>query len=141
MNWGPWTPMRTSAALFALPLGMALGQQKSFGAVVYGFVMLTTFATHRPRQAWTRGFREDVDLVAVLLWYLYNTLLTIDTLKKGTLQPGWLALALCGAVGSVVLDRLRCRQVYRCPKRDLLHMSMHLSGALGTSCLLLANNG
>lgn len=144
LNCGPFTPMRLGAALFAAPLGLAIWQERPAGSVVLGLVMLTTFATHRPRLAWTQGIREDADLMAVISWYIYNTFLTIESIinfsKHGytPVRLAFLILAIAGAGGCVACDFARNKFPYRSPWRDFLHVSMHFSGAAGTCLLIMA---
>lgn len=144
LNWGPITPMRLGAALFAMPLYLAISREHPLGSMILAVVMLTTIPTHRPRKAWCKGLREDIDSVAVTLWCMYNTFLTGETIHSFVAYgytPGrvvMLVLALAGAAGCVVLNRCRERYPYRSRRRDALHVTMQLSGAAGTCFLIEA---
>ena len=79
INCGPLTPMRLGGPLlFSVPMAFAIWMKRLLGARILIFVATTTFATHQPRKAWTQTLREDLDLVAVGLWYLYNTFVTFE---------------------------------------------------------------
>ena len=144
-NRGVLTPMRCSAVAFLVPLAVALRQRRTLGSVVIAVVTLSSIATHRPRTAWTRGTREAADLVAIGAWCLYNTTLVADAMRGlrdphgSTAQRAMaLATALGCAVACIVLDAARNRHVYRSARRDALHVSLHLTGALGTLAVLEA---
>ena len=143
-NRGVLTPMRCSAVAFLVPLAVTLRQRRTLGSVVIAFVTLSSIATHRPRTAWTRGPRETTDLVAIGAWCSYNTALVADAMcglrdTHGTAQRAMaLAAALGCAIACVALDAARNRHTYRSARRDTLHVSLHLTGALGTLAALEA---
>ena len=116
------------------------------GSFVFGCVLFTTVWVHRPRRVWTRGIREDVDYAAVGMWFVYNACLFSATVvgvvvHGGTrLTVGLLFASVMGAVCTVVINRWRNQYAFRSGVRDVLHVTMHVTGALGTLCLLVANH-
>ena len=146
INCGPLTPMRVGAVSFIAPLWLSLTAQRPLGSSVLFLVLCTTLATHRPRDAWRQGLREDVDLLAILLWFLYNAFLTVRIIvyfaTEGFMVQELVLLlgAIIFAGGTAFFDWLRCKYVYRSAKRDLCHVLMHTSGAVGTTMLLIVSN-
>jgi hypothetical protein len=78
-----------------------------------------------------------LDYVAVGAWFVYNAHTTVHiVLHTDTVHVPLFVLAVANAFATVALNVVRTRYQYRTRTRDMLHVTMHACGAIGTTCLL-----
>jgi len=134
------------SALCFLPAAMlAMFLGRWLGVATLTMNILTSMIAHRLHREPAGDLADRIDKMAILLWVVYNTYtLAQFAFVLQDLGMGRIALvflAVMGAAGSGLLDARRRQLPWRSPHRNVVHVSMHLAGAVGTCLFLSATVG
>jgi len=128
---GPFTPMQLSGFIFLLPTFKAYCVQDIIGIIILITLIITTLIVHRPAEIWQKLRRDYIDDLIILLLGLHNGIIMLVMWKES-----YTILAILSVVITYFLDCYRRTLIFRSNQRDLIHVLMHFSGALGTFCIL-----
>lgn len=138
------TILQTSLCFLIPPIILCCKLKRHNGIIILGINVLISLLVHRVNRKEEKEFLDYCDIVCISLWVLYNTVLVIEIFMY--LNKEWniiicilLLLGVCGAILTYHFN-IKRKQIgtWRSNNQNMIHILMHMSGGIGSVCILLA---